>query len=419
MFKHNPLLQAVIVPAAIGTAAYSLKTIISYIYKTYVAPLLYSYITIRSADSDYYDAVLEFIQARKLLKANHFMACKPKALAEDRHARDHETLPGVRYMPADSGTTVSVLYKGTTIYISRRSGETLIVGHERKMVKLETLCLSVLGTDSTIIKSFISDAIERVNNIKTGRIRILVPDTWSVAQAKKPRLLDTLILDKSISKELIDDARTFLESKKWYEEMGIPHRRGYLLHGPPGCGKTSLCQVLAGLLKLDICILSLSDRFMTDTSLSNLLLNAPLRSIILLEDIDSIFTQRKKNPDFSSRLTFSGLLNAIDGVSSQEGRITIMTTNCIDDLDPALLRPGRCDIKVLISNASSEQLAAMFIRFFPGRDDDARSFAHNIPAGELSLAQIQGHLVRYKNSAEEAVQMAAEFAEKCLVKNKP
>ena len=413
MFKNNQILHAMIIPTAIGTALYCLNFTASYIYRTYIAPRLYSYITIRSVDSEYYEAVLEFIQARKLLKANHFMACKPKATGDNK-VRD--TLADVRYMPADSGATVSISYKGKTLYISRQSGATLIVGHERKMVKLETICLSVIGSDSTIIKSFISEAIERVNNIKTGCMRILVPDLWSVAQAKKPRSPDTLIMDKSISNDLINDARTFLESREWYEEMGIPHRRGYLLHGPPGCGKTSFCQVLAGLLKLDICILSLSERFMTDVGLASLLRDAPHRSIILLEDVDSIFTHRNKKPDITSRLTFSGFLNAIDGVSSQEGRITIMTTNCIDNLDPALLRPGRCDVKVMISNASSEQLAAMFLRFFPGRNDDALRFAEKIPAGKLSLAQIQGYLVKYRNSAEEAVEMVAEFADQCLIK---
>ena len=70
---------------------------------------------------------------------------------------------------------------------------------------------------------------------------------------------------------------------------GIPYRRGYLLHGPPGSGKSSFIQALAGSLNYDICLLNLSERGLADDKLIHLLSNAPERSIVLIEDIDAAF----------------------------------------------------------------------------------------------------------------------------------
>lgn len=122
-----------------------------------------------------------------------------------------------------------------------------------------------------------------------------------------------------------------------------------MLYGPPGTGKTSFTQAIAGALKLNICYLNLSGDRLCDDGLNRALNDAPAQSIILLEDIDGIFIKREyvdRNGITRSRrrVTFSGLLNALDGIRSQEGRILFMTTNHREKLDPALLRPGRCDM---------------------------------------------------------------------------
>ena len=130
---------------------------------------------------------------------------------------------------------------------------------------------------------------------------------------------------------------------------------------------------MAGELEYSIAVLNLSDRSMSDDRLQHRLADAPENSIILLEDVDSAFVSREdpENKHLESayqglnRLTFSGLLNAIDGVTSTEGRILFMTTNYIDRLDPALIRPGRIDLKQYIGHCSSIQLFSMFTRFYP------------------------------------------------------
>lgn len=77
-----------------------------------------------------------------------------------------------------------------------------------------------------------------------------------------------------------------------FSVLGIPYRRGYLLHGPPGSGKTSFIQALAGSLSYDICLLNLSERGLADDKLFHLMSNAPERSFILIEDIDAAFNKR-------------------------------------------------------------------------------------------------------------------------------
>lgn len=109
---------------------------------------------------------------------------------------------------------------------------------------------------------------------------------------------------------------------------------------------------------------------MDDDDLNHALNDAPSQSIILLEDIDGIFVGREyvdKEGRKRQRggVTFSGLLNALDGIRSQEGRILFMTTNHREKLDPALLREGRCDMQIKLNNASAFQMENLFKKFYP------------------------------------------------------
>jgi chaperone BCS1 len=108
-------------------------------------------------------------------------------------------------------------------------------------------------------------------------------------------------------------------------------------------------------------------------------------------------------------------LNALDGVRSQEGRILFMTTNHKEKLDPALLRPGRCDIHVKLDNASHVQITNLFTRFFPGEDKKAEIFANSIPDKKFSMAKMQGHLLKYRNDINEAVENYGELLNAAVV----
>ena len=206
--------------------------------------------------------------------------------------------------------------------------------------------------------------------------------------------MDSVVLDDGVAQGIIDDIRQFEKSEDWYKKKGIPYRRGYLLHGPPGTGKTSLTQAIAGALGYNICYVNLSGEHMDDDSLNRLLNNSPGKALILLEDIDAIFESREKVEKIQiqrggpRRVSFSGLLNALDGIRSQEGKILFMTTNHKDRLDPALLRPGRSDVHVLLNNASSKQVTNFFKVFFPNQENMADKFAEKIPEYKVSVARL-------------------------------
>ncbi|KAJ3302569.1 mitochondrial chaperone [Blyttiomyces sp. JEL0837] len=174
----------------------------------------------------------------------------------------------------------------------------------------------------------------------------------------------------------IAHVRLFLTSEDFYKRCGVPFRRGYLLHGPPGCGKTSFILALAGELGLGISIIHLSSSTLSDGNLASLLSAAP-GNIILMEDIDVALappTTEASAPASPARgrmgfggpstgITLSGLLNALDGIVAQEKRMVFMTTNNIDALPAALLRPGRVDRRFLFDHADQDVAFKMFVKF--------------------------------------------------------
>jgi chaperone BCS1 len=139
--------------------------------------------------------------------------------------------------------------------------------------------------------------------------------SWIKSKNKRCRTLDSVILDRQISEKVMEDLREFIDSDEWYKKMGVPYRRSYLLYGPPGTGKSSFAQAIAGHMKFSICFINVSDN-MTDYNFNHLLNTAPLKAIILLEDVDAMFEGRK-NKEHANKLTYSGFLNSLDGVRSQ------------------------------------------------------------------------------------------------------
>jgi chaperone BCS1 len=235
---------------------------------------------------------------------------------------------------------------------------------------------------------------------------------------RKRRPLQSVILDEQKAERILADIREFIGSAAWYSERGVPYRRGYLLHGPPGCGKTSFITALAGQLEYSICVLNLSERGLTDDRLNFLMTKIPAQSIVLLEDIDAAFVSRQQTAEVKSAydglnsVTFSGLLNMLDGVASTEARILFMTTNHVDRLDPALVRPGRVDLKEHVGYATKQQLIRAFARFYPqAATEMSVEFADRTSACSqtVSMAQVQGYFLLFKDEPDQALQHISHY----------
>ncbi|KAK4238610.1 mitochondrial chaperone bcs1 [Achaetomium macrosporum] len=243
-------------------------------------------------------------------------------------------------------------------------------------------------------------------------------------------------MNEEVKAALIRDIEGFLHqgAHAWHLSRGIPYRKGYLLYGPPGTGKSSLCLSLAGRFDLDVYILNISA--VGSRSLSSLLAELPPRCVLLLEDVDAVgiaqprqgetdIGQAKEDaardrPQSQGKLSLSEILNALDGVSSHEGRLLMVTTNHLDHLDRALIRAGRVDKKIELPNADKDVIFRLFCMIFkrsegnildpkqPAEDDEtveryAHEFAGKIPEREFSPAEIQSFLVEHRGSARTAV----------------
>ncbi|XP_030517793.2 AAA-ATPase ASD, mitochondrial-like [Rhodamnia argentea] len=204
---------------------------------------------------------------------------------------------------------------------------------------------------------------------------------WNHVVFEHPATFNTIAMHPDKKQEIIDDLMTFSQSEDFYARIGRAWKRGYLLFGPPGTGKSTMIAAMANLLKYDIYDLELT-AVRDNTSLRRLLIETSSKSIIVIEDIDcslDLTGQRKKqekveegkdgevrdpgkqaakDPDGEkpSRVTLSGLLNFIDGLWSSCGgeRLLVFTTNHIEKLDPALIRKGRMDKHVELSYCRSE-----------------------------------------------------------------
>lgn len=325
---------------------------------------------------------------------------------------------------------------------------------ENFKVNLSTIVNECERTD--ILDEFCQHCLnEYINNLSsntwTQLIYTNVNGEWKSSPSNNTRKMDTIVLKKGLKDNIKDDLQLFLNSEEWYKERDVPYTRGYLFYGHPGTGKTSMIKGMSLFSKRHIHYLMLNE-IKSDSELIELLKKINYKdTILVIEDIDAMAsivksrdielsdnstsytdinsdsdndnnTKKHKNklnkkhkktkesdknsePDKNNKslstLTLSGLLNAIDGVFTCDGRILIMTTNHPEVLDSALIRPGRIDSKYLFDNCNKEQIKGLYEMFF------------NIPVEQSQLdliedilyspAHITSVFLRYRNNPKESL----------------
>ncbi|TDL17438.1 P-loop containing nucleoside triphosphate hydrolase protein [Rickenella mellea] len=349
-------------------------------------------------------------------------------------------LPGEEGQPGDSKKTVAYLpahnrtqyiwFKRTWLQISRTETQTDMYNRYPE----QRLQISMFTRGHKTLNDLLLEAKRAYKTEAEDRINLYVADSryneWSLTGCRPKRPLSSVVLDKGVKEHLLADARDFMASEKWYAERGIPWRRGYLLHGCPGSGKTSLIHALAGELNLPIYVISLAKRGLDDSNLNELISRLPSRSLALMEDIDAAFyrglTREPPQPEQNTSgpppppgapppaspqgVTLSGLLGAIDGVTAQEGRILFATTNKYSALDPALTRPGRLDIHIEFELAGRWQAEELFKCFFPPTMEDESEADEDILEPLIDFDE-KSPIIEHAASLEGPQRLAVSFAD--------
>ena len=385
----QPALQAALLAAA-GALAYWLKDVPGLVV-SWARRFFISTLTVDSRDEFLFSALVEYMDTHPRLRGvNQFTA---------RSVRR-----GTAYQSLDDDLRNgqpprAYLSPGEGLHILRLDGRWLWIRRDVQVAQavFEKISLSQFGRSPARLQAFLQAAIDTRAARETDTLSVYIPNPfhggdWMRARLGSRRPLSSVVLKAGQGEALLADLERFFAGRARYAQLGIPWRRGYLLYGPPGTGKTSLVTALASELHLNVCTLSLASPIVTDEKIHTLLASVPQRSLLLIEDVDAFFRERDA-AHAQVKLSFSGFLNALDGVATQEGTVLFMTTNHVERLDPALIRAGRIDERVELGYADEEQLRRLYRKF---HDDAAaaEAFAREKAGQNLAPAAVQGELMR-------------------------
>lgn len=281
-----------------------------------------------------------------------------------------------------------------------------------------------LGRNQKALTSLLTEVHDVLDEPGTVPIYIWTGGQFELAQYREKRNLDTIFIPADQKARIVDDIQQFLDSRSVYRRRGTPYRRGYMLEGPPGTGKSSIILSLAGHFDKPVYIINPST--LTDDNTLQRAFNAVEgNGILLIEDIDAVsVTEQRVDKDKApapavvvvkkegepvpaaeekkSGITLSGLLNGIDGVIARDGRLLFITTNHAGNLDEALIRPGRIDLREHLGLMEITEAVSMFECFHPTYDVEAFR-AWIAPQLPMSPAAMQNILLSYRPDTPERI----------------
>jgi chaperone BCS1 len=246
-----------------------------------------------------------------------------------------------------------VKFNGRHYQFTRFSKE-LKAGKEMNVIETEGYRISAIGFNREHIKEMLNFIYQEYSRSCSGvMVYNSFHGSWSSCRKINKRQISTVSLPGTTINDVLQDIKKFLKSEDEYNKKGIGWHRGYLFHGIPGSGKTSLAIAIASELRLPIFNLWLSSCH-GDNYLMDLFSKVPPRSIILMEDIDCVMP--KRGDAINRNVSLTAVLNVLDGICSSHGCVVIMTTNHKENLDPAVLRNGRVDVDIEFLPSTEEQI---------------------------------------------------------------
>lgn len=376
----NQFLQGGVILGMMGSVVYFLRTVPGRIWAKIKSRILFS------ASFDSRDPIFMLF---------HSWVNRQSFVREKRHVRiitDHRKDPPEIIMTFGYNTYY-VRHEGVWLIITQdkeKAGD----GDGSSSMLLETYSITCMFWRRSVVMALLKSIVTTVTDeVPVYQWKWMC--SWISDNSQPKKSLDKLILRDGLIEEIMSDVAKFIASREWYESLQIPYQRGYLMTGPAGTGKTTLAACLASEFRLRLCILDMTDMH-DDAELRKALTTTPGGSIVLIEDFDSFFDGRK-NKNEKSKVTFSGLLNAINGIVSSQGRILILTTNKEEEIDPALARMGRIDKRFHLGYADTDQASRLFTMYHPSANGSAKRFGDSAGGRNLSPADIAGHFQACRN----------------------
>ncbi len=287
------------------------------------------------------------------------------------------------------------------------SSDTLIVYSNFTLRFNNELSVRVLE----IIKNCVND--EEKN--ETSNLQIYYNrghDIWchhSDIPSERVQSTSNIFLPDDLMSSIIRDIDAFMDLKIQYDEIGFTHKKTFLLKGKPGMGKSSIAKSIAHRYKRRLYMLNLGNKTMNEDDLIELFRKIKENSVLVLEDIDAFFTGRKSGSECTTGISFSTLLNLLDGnLSTGNGLLVFITANNAEYLDHALIRKGRIDRIINFGDMTRDQFDAAFRARVKSEEPDEELFRicnrHSISMSGLM------YVLFFAKTPEERRTMAREIA---------